>query len=431
MEHRFGFTADLRSWFYAFPVDREVAARYFTTFDTAGAPYAHVRGPMGFSHMPTLATSVAQAIVDYSIQDLEAYGCAWIDDVTIVAKSANDAEIARQRFMRIAAFLNIEVRELTDVSTSVQAVGIDFDLNKTRWRLLSTWVKKVLDSDLPRREALSLDRLLVEAGRAAWAAYALQIPLLPFADALRAAGDAASRIIAGSCFAETQVPISARAYEALVMSRALIKRNPWRARAPAPRFTVVSDASNSGIGLLYEHGARCVEQAVSNERAGIPSAAHITIREAIALRLAVCKPQHANAGVTCITDNSALFWLLRRGRAPRSTLLHNEIRELLRWCFSHRVTLFPLWISTTNMAHFGADEASRALCDEKKYVSKSRLRECVNHGRFDTATLTAGCKTPAQVGLFALPAKLIGMMFGPIPDRPASGEGYGTPRSSL
>jgi hypothetical protein len=130
MEHRFGFTADLRSWFYAFPVDREVAARYFTTFDTAGAPYAHVRGPMGFSHMPTLATSVAQAIVDYSIQDLEAYGCAWIDDVTIVAKSANDAEIARQRFMRIAAFLNIEVRELTDVSTSVQAVGIAFDLNE-------------------------------------------------------------------------------------------------------------------------------------------------------------------------------------------------------------------------------------------------------------------------------------------------------------
>lgn len=416
---KYGFTADLRSWFYSFPVSRDVAARYFATYDSHGRGYAHVRGPMGFSHMPTLATSVAMAMVDHAISGLSAYGVAWIDDITIVANTIQDAQEAQKRFLVLAAHLDIEVRDLTAVSPQIKAVGIEYDLQQHRWRLLDAWRSKVLESGLPPKADFDAQRLLLEAGRVAWAAYALQVPFLPFSDGLREAGRLANNLITGTNTVEDPVDLSEKAFRSLRMGRALINRNPWRTIAPSPSMTVVTDASTYGFGLMYEENGKCVERSVPNAMHSDADDEHITVREAVALRLAVCRPQHMNRSVTCVTDNSALFWILQRGRMPRGTSLRHEVVKLFRWCFKFEVTLFPMWLCTASMAQFGADEASRSSLGYTKYVMKSRLRDCVKCAAADTAVLAAGCHMPARIGRYALPQDLASQMFDSLGPKPA------------
>ena len=263
LEHRYGFTADLRSWFYAFVLDEDVAARYFATFDSRGRPYAHVRGPMGFSHMPTLSTCVAQSMIECAIDGLDAYGVAWIDDITIVTKTEESANLARERFIALASELSVELRDLTPVGTTLNAVGLVFDLVNSRWRLQEGWCTKVLGDSTDVAPRLSTERLLKHAGRIAWIAYALQIPYIPFAPILRAAGRIAQLVVNRSVDYDSVQPLSPSELDALKRGLELVASNPWRGylRA-APAFTVVSDASMTGFGLMVERGLEVVEIAL-------------------------------------------------------------------------------------------------------------------------------------------------------------------------
>lgn len=340
-------------------------------------------------------------------------------DITIVANTIQDAQEAQKRFLVLAAHLDIEVRDLTAVSPQIKAVGIEYDLQQHRWRLLDAWRSKVLESGLPPKADFDAQRLLLEAGRVAWAAYALQVPFLPFSDGLREAGRLANNLITGTNTVEDPVDLSEKAFRSLRMGRALINRNPWRTIAPSPSMTVVTDASTYGFGLMYEENGKCVERSVPNAMHSDADDEHITVREAVALRLAVCRPQHMNRSVTCVTDNSALFWILQRGRMPRGTSLRHEVVKLFRWCFKFEVTLFPMWLCTASMAQFGADEASRSSLGYTKYVMKSRLRDCVKCAAADTAVLAAGCHMPARIGRYALPQDLASQMFDSLGPKPA------------
>lgn len=414
LNYPYGFTCDLRSWFYAFTMARSVASKFFVTYDSSGRPYAHVRGPMGFAHMPTLATSVAQVMIWHAIQGLDAYGVAWIDDITIVARTRVTAELARTRFVELARWLCVEVRDLTDVSQTLTAVGIEYDLKLRRWRLQRAWCEKVTSSEQMAGGVAGcrVKEFLREAGRIAWATYCLQVPYGPFVDALREAGTCVDEVIQGRRKLEDVVRVSPQARRALQRGLALVRANPWRKLAAEATATIVSDASTTGLGWMYEERrGRVVEWSKPTSAGEECSGDHISIREAVALRIALCRQEHVGRTVACVTDNSVLFWTLYTRRTPRSAGLAREIDRLYRWCYAHRVTVEPWWLSTKNMSEVGADGASRSVLKAKKYVSSVRLSECMRRARDDTASLMQGCEMPRRRAVLCLPAGLVARLY--------------------
>ena len=411
----FGWTCDLRSWFYSFTMSEEVAAKYFATYDSRGRAYAHVRGPMGFSHMPTLATCVAQAMICDAIGDLPAYGVAWIDDVTVVADDEHVAETVRQRFQDLARRLNVEIRDMTTVSRHIAAVGIDFDLEQHAWRLLPSWCEKALVGADTGRASDSVRQVLKDAGRVAWSVYALQIPYFPFIALLREAGAVADQLVEGMLDPNSVHIYSVDAADALQKGVALIRANPWRCLAPAPTAAVVSDASNIGLGMLV------VDDLGHEREVSVPvrmtddgtSPRHICVMEAAALRLAVCRPAYAGRTVHCVVDNSTLFWLLLTNRAARNSSMGKELVKLLRWCYEHGTTLVPLWMGTANMADVGADEASRYPHARSRIIRAGTIAECIRRGIGDTRTLMGGLDATRKGAAYVLPNSLTALLFYP------------------
>jgi hypothetical protein len=371
---------------------------------------------MGFAHMPTLATCVAQAMVEHAVAGLSAYGISWIDDITVVATTRRAAEMAQARFIAIARRLNVELRDMTPIGQRLSAVGIEFDLRQHRWRLQPAWCAKSLTHAAHIRPAMSIEAALQHSGRVAWAAYALQIPFAPFIACLRAAGSLAQQLVAYEALGSDMCTLDPDAWCALRKGLTLIRFNPWRKHAArAPERTVVTDASLSGFGVMYERGKTVVVQSIPSGQvtaeAGTRPLDHITIREAVALRMGVTRGSHARRIIRCITDNTALFWILQHQRAPRNRVMATELMRLLRWCYRNRTTIVPLWLQTDNMALFGADAASRSPVASTTIIPPSRLLECIRRAERDTQQLVAGCRLPRRTGTNHLPMRLVRSLF--------------------
>jgi hypothetical protein len=201
-----------------------------------------------------------------------------------------------------------------------------------------------------------------------------------------------------------QVRLEPIEVQALQKGLLLIRRNPWRAfQARLPTRTVVSDASMAGFGMMVQQDDRVLELSLPNPSDGVGDREHINVREAVALRLAVCRPENAGHVVRCVTDNTVLFWLLARQRAPRNDAMTKEFMRLLRWCYEHRTPIVPLWISTDNMARHGADEASRASVRGRRVLPFDYLSTCIELAEVHTAALLEGCRMPRRPGGCDLP----------------------------
>jgi hypothetical protein len=148
---------------------------------------------------------------------------------------------------------------------------------------------------------------------------------------------------------------------------------------------------------------------VTDPSAGVGDREHINVQEAVALRLAVCRPENERHVVRCITDNTVLFWLLARQRAPRNGAMTKELMRLLRWCCKHYTPIVPLWISTDNMARHGADEASRASVRGRRVLPFDYLSTCIGSAEVDTAGLLGGCRMPRRPGVCDLPRDIDNM----------------------
>ena len=150
---------------------------------------------------------------------------------------------------------------------------------------------------------------------------------------------------------------------------------------------------------------------VTDPSAGVGDREHINVQETVALRLAVCRPENERHVVRCITDNTVLFWLLARLRAPRNGAMTKELMRLLRWCCKHYTPIVPLWISTDNMARHGADEASRALVRGRRVLPFDYLSTCIDLAEVDTTALLEGCRMPRRPGGCDLPRDIVNVLF--------------------
>lgn len=338
-------TADLRSWFYSFPVGHEVSAKYFAARDGEGRYYAHRRGPMGWKHMPSIACTTALAMLKASAGRLPAY--AWIDDLC-VAGPAEEVEVAMGCLRATAAELGAELRDVTAPTTRAIVVGVDLDLQRKAWRLDPKWIDKFgcfweTVSALEQLEARLVWRL---AGYVAWGCYALQLPLL--------IASGPTRIAMGTLESDAGSPLSVHEYVTPFRSAvAAICANRWRTFAAAPTSCVVTDASTEGIGAVVgrrEYGRLRTEST------------HINASEVDAVLYGLQRLRaDPGTSVSVVVDNRVAYYAMRRWRSRGRGHLHDALVRLYEYCQRHQLALFPRWISTQGMAENGADAASRGV----------------------------------------------------------------------
>jgi hypothetical protein len=336
-------TADLRSWFFSFGLSPDVAAKYFATRGPDGRFYAHVRGAMGWSHMPYIACSVADALVKEAAGSANAF--AWIDDLSIGTATRDDALRASAALTRLAAHIGAELRDLTHPARTATIVGVQIDLRYKRWRLDPQWADKFRQlwqglSTAHRLPARIVWRL---AGYVAWATYALQLPL-----ALSALG---SRLAMASIDLPPDTHIDAREIIRLLEPTAAIAcANPWRQFAPPPTMTIVTDASLTGLGVVTRDG---------QWNCRVKWDEHINALEVAAIQFGLSRNNIVDATVNVIVDNRVVFYALMRWRTRGRGQLHDRITRLLRYCTERRVNIRVGWIPTDLMHESGADCASR------------------------------------------------------------------------
>ena len=155
--------------------------------------------------------------------------------------------------------------------------------------------------------------------------------------------------------------------------------------AEAPTSAFVTDASTSGMGVMYsdQHG-KATELSLPVH----PSTeAHIDVLELTAVREAVKRVQGGRS-YYAVVDNTVAYHTLRSGLgAPRLLPILKEVHDL---CAERGVTVFPLWLSTANMAAYGADAASRLGFYRKCPTKGWKLKKCLELAREDTRRLQQG-----------------------------------------
>lgn len=345
-------TADLRSWFFSFSFSPEVAAKFFATRGPDGRFYAHVRGAMGWSHMPYIACSVAETLVREAAATSNAF--AWIDDLSIGTATREQAVAASTRLRSIAAYIGAEVRDLSPPSRTAVLVGVQLDLENKRWRLDPRWAERyrAFWSSLADAHHLPACTVWRMAGYVAWATYALQLPLalssLGCRRAMESIDLAPSALIDARCIIRDLSHISS-----------IVCGNPWRRFAPPPSRSIVTDASLTGLGVVSRDGQWSCRVTWDE---------HINALEVAAVHFGLRRIRAADETVNVVVDNRVVFYALSRWRTLGRGQLHDRIVRLLRYCTENRINIRVGWIPTESMLSSGADCASRGRLNPRANV---------------------------------------------------------------
>jgi hypothetical protein len=246
---------------------------------------------------------------------------------------------SRAKFIAECKKYNIELRDMTPISTRLQVVGTEIDLRKNAWRLNREWVKRTVTrwEEIDVKRVVSAYRLWGIAGNAVWGAYAGGRPMCHFLDAVRYAcqqGNAA--LMAGDANRLVTLPMEVRDQLRSVMTDIAI--NQWRTYAKPPTLdnAVVTDASTIGFGAVFKS-----RLGVTASSATIPKRlcdAHINVLETEAVLRAVREVSPGSYWI--ITDNTTVYYNLRSGLGARSLL--PSMSRLFKTMAERRVCLFPL-----------------------------------------------------------------------------------------
>lgn len=381
LNNSWAWSCDIRSWFYHFEVSDEIAAKYFATRDRHGKQYGHKRAAMGWKWMPFLACSVAQYVLSRCIGD-DSFGTVWIDDVICCSATRAESLRTQRRFQKECMRYQIELRDMTDVSQTLNAVGVEMDLKWKKWRLSEQWQTKMVTKwkAFDTKREVAADALWSVAGSAVWGAYAGGYSFWRFLDSVRYASRVGTAALAKGTPA-AQVPLPRSVRDELRSIMCTIGRNEWRQYAPRPRMhdAIVTDASTYGLGFMIPNGAdtKIVSSGIPEELRG----AHINVLEVEAIVRAVHSLKPGSYWV--VTDNTTAFYDIMSGLGATSML---PVLKRLQDALEQRsVTLYPIWIHTEHMAANGADSASRLGYHSSKVVrGRGSLRTCVQQAMNDT-----------------------------------------------
>jgi len=324
-------------YFNQFELHSEIRQRYFR-MRLAGrrgriSDVNLVRLPMGWAFSPWVAQQTSNFIIRPHEERI--IGVAWVDDFVVGGTKETFSE-HRRIFRERTDRYNVEVDNVDLFpTTNLKALGLEFDLEKKRYRIDPAWI----DKRLPELEALA-DGLSIShrefmriCGSLIWADYARRRPLWLRAEMLAALSQASKTGFTEGLDALYTIPKAAR--ENLSKWFDDIKKNEWIVIAEegeAPTI-VFSDASDTAIAFIHVVG----EQVMTGEQWLRTEADHIFLAELRALAMAA----HVPGDALYVTDNTALCCALNAGHSS-SYAANAELRQAFgsrrpksRWIPTH------------------------------------------------------------------------------------------------
>eukprot|EP01061_Rhynchopus_euleeides_P015263 TRINITY_DN26103_c2_g2_i3.p1 TRINITY_DN26103_c2_g2~~TRINITY_DN26103_c2_g2_i3.p1 ORF type:complete len:313 (-),score=6.74 TRINITY_DN26103_c2_g2_i3:168-1106(-) len=248
------------------------------------------------------------------------------------------------------------------------ALGLEFDLQHSRFRMSEAWVAKVRDShdircalagSCPPRQFFRLCGALV------WYMHSCSLPLCFLKAMLSFLRGLGRRIHSGAVLWDATIGVPAATCTETTNAIASLVENDWH-RAPEAATTVGwSDASSGAWAAIYEdagldtQGERVCYGVFSDT--GI----HIFIKELLAalqcVALAAVSDRPRNAGLRLMVDNAAVVSAVNRG--PSSNFLANELLCLLfSLARASDMAVHCTWVSTTAQR---ADAYTRGAVPER------------------------------------------------------------------
>ena len=138
-----GFVVDFCGWFFQHEVAHSVSI--FFPFRVKSHPYLCRRLAQGWKFSPVTAQTSSEILAfDPTVGDVCPPPLVWIDDLFFGDTDSNRLVLRRERFLDRCKQANAQIGSISDISTSISYVGLEFDLLMKRWRVKPSWVQKTL-----------------------------------------------------------------------------------------------------------------------------------------------------------------------------------------------------------------------------------------------------------------------------------------------
>eukprot|EP00760_Papus_ankaliazontas_P021227 PhM_4_TR18660/c3_g2_i2/m.19851 len=353
LDHEMAAQADGRSYFYQFPLSKEVG-RYF------GSVLGEARGrmetvaltvmPMGWSWAPALAQRSSNVL----IKDC---GIAWVDNFVVCGHDRKEFRTRRKRFLGRTHAARVELDDETlRPSDKLEALGIEFDLGRKRFRMAEEWSKRTSEriSGWLQERDMTFAEFYAMAGSLLWRIHVTKRELCHSPEMIAMMSEIGQQVSAGT-------PWTARCVLGKELRRELLDANrelainEWQQRQKysPPTMEIWSDASDHfWTFLCFEEG-----KLVEAKRGRVKEGNHIFFSElSAALGGVMTGLRRGHSHVLCMIDNIAAAYALRRGASS-----NRKANEWLRAVTHAKRSV--IWVeSAAQIAdEFTRPEASGAL----------------------------------------------------------------------
>jgi len=299
--------SDGRSYFYQFPLHEKIRP-YFKARLAEWRGTIHTvqlkRMPMGWSYSPRIAQHFSNMLV-------QGLGLAWVDDFIVGGLTKDDFEANRDQFISRTNRYNVAMDDVTMFpSTTLKAIGMEFDLIKKLYRLDPAWVER-RKTDWAKPPETYREWFVLYGGLI-WADHAMARPLWNRAEAL-----AALRTLATACRQDFDAPATLPQYARTNINEWIqdVSRNEWSEAPPtkpdAFDYFLFSDASSDAAAWILIHQNRIIQgDAWTRERDE-----HIFLGELKAFVDGILRSNAPLPSTLGVLDNTAVNACARKGHS--------------------------------------------------------------------------------------------------------------------
>ncbi len=352
-----GFVVDFTGWFFQHEISDSVAE--FFPFRVRSHPYLGRRRAQGWKFSPVTAHTSSEILAfDPEFHAVCPPPLVWIDDLFFGDKESSRLTSRRENFVERCKRANAQIGSMSEISSSLTYVGMEFDLHRKKWRVKSSWAEKTIL--FLRSFSISLTIRVSDL----WRILGLFIWFLRCScRSLAILDPLISQAISLSLLLRLQElrwedridlwPSSERCCSKMMR---MIVDNSWRSVPHSlplslPSLFIFSDASLLGGAVV------CEEKVVWSRRWDFPTSSDdIFYLETLAWAAAInFLISQGLTGAITVVDNQGLYYSLLKTRA-KDTRAGNIICKTSRKAERAKILLFAGWISTDMMP---ADAPSR------------------------------------------------------------------------
>ena len=312
--------ADATSFFYQLPLARRLRPLFSFNVGILRGPFSTrqlIRIPMGFSHAPYVAQTIANAICAYALSLTSMPGIsiqAWIDNFIIAA--ATPAALVQAKEALRAAFRHFRLQ--ASWVSSNEVLGLNF--SKTGVCLARDFIEKSLGHLRPR-ETMTAHQVAKMMGCIIWASITtIRVPLACFHPLLRLLQRASGTT------PDTSITIGPEAAQAMSTWRDILRRNarfiPAHSNGPTDvLWTDASEVTGAAVNVRGKQASYCFYPFITSTP--------IFYKELLASLLGTALVQEEPP--VLLTDNQALASALAKGHCTAGGPVTNAVvAEILK-----------------------------------------------------------------------------------------------------